>query len=275
MPDRPAGTSHCNLTGASPDRDYAADMDWSLRACSRKGHVTYAPTEPALRERLLALTPAGEAWRCLRCWDFTVGAAGATGPAADAPVVLRGKALREAFVLRLLAVERFIRFLVIGLLGYAVVRFSTAQTSLQQLFTKVLPRAKPLASVFNYNLDRSPSVARLQSLLHSRPDTLHLVAGFLFAYAAIELLEGVGLWSLKRWGEYVAVVATASFLPIEIYELSKDVTVLKVVAFLINIALVIYLVLAKHLFGARGGRAAYDAHRQSESLLEVEGAAVR
>lgn len=198
------------------------------------------------------------------------GAAQVAGPAANAPVVLRGRALREAFVLRLLAVERFVRFVVIGLLGLAVVRFSSAQTSLQQLFDRVLPQARPLARVLNYDLDRSPSVARLESILHSRPNTLHLVGAFLFGYAAIELLEGIGLWSLKRWGEYVAVVATAAFLPIEVYELTKDVTALKVVAFLINIALVTYLILAKHLFAARGGRAAYEAHRHDESLLEVE-----
>jgi hypothetical protein len=42
----------------------------------------------------------------------------------------------------------------------------------------------------------------------------------------------------------------------------------------INIAAVVYLVLTKRLFGVRGGRAAYDAERHSESLLEVEAAAL-
>lgn len=48
-------------------------MDWSLRACGRQGHVTYAPDEEALRSRLRADTALGEAWRCLRCGDFTLG----------------------------------------------------------------------------------------------------------------------------------------------------------------------------------------------------------
>src|SRR5258705_6688329 len=44
-----------------------AGVDWSLFGCARKGHVTYAPDEPELRDRLVAPTAGGTAWRCLRC----------------------------------------------------------------------------------------------------------------------------------------------------------------------------------------------------------------
>ena len=81
------------------------------------------------------------------------------------------------------------------------------------------------------------------------------------------------MWSLKRWGEYVAVVGTSLFLPLEIYELTKDVTYFKVAAFAINLALVAYLVLSKRLFGVRGGHKAFERKRHGESLLEVEAAA--
>jgi hypothetical protein len=36
----------------------------------------------------------------------------------------------------------------------------------------------------------------------------------------------------------------------------------------INIGLVLYLVLTKRLFGARGGKAAYEARLRSESVLD-------
>ena len=45
-------------------------MDWSLFACARQGHLTYAPDEPELRDRLTAPTAGGAAWRCLRCGAF-------------------------------------------------------------------------------------------------------------------------------------------------------------------------------------------------------------
>jgi uncharacterized membrane protein (DUF2068 family) len=248
-------------------------VDWSLRGCSRQGHATYAPDEPQLRTRLTAQTELGPAWRCLRCGDFVLGDPAGQGPADDAPIVLRGKALREAFVLRLLAVERWVRALILALLGVAVVKFETSQTSLQQFFEKELPRLKGAAAAFNYDLDKSPTIERIRSLLHSRHNTLHLVEAFLFAYALLQLAEGIGLWSLKRWGEYVAAVGTSLFLPLEIYELTKDVTYLKVAAFVINIALVVYLVWRKRLFGVRGGREAFERERHEDSLLEVEASA--
>ena len=187
--------------------------------------------------------------------------------------MLRGRVLREAFVLRILAAERVFRAVVIGALAYAVVRFESAQTSLQHLFEKAIPRAKPLAGLFNYDLDKSPTVHHLRNLLHSKPHTLHLVLAFLIVYGVVELAEAVGLWSLKRWGEYVALIGTSLFLPLEIYELTKAISYFKVTALVINLALVAYLLLAKRLFGVRGGHAAYAAERASESLIEVEAAA--
>jgi uncharacterized membrane protein (DUF2068 family) len=250
-------------------------MDWSLRGCARQGHATFAPDEPDLRERLRAETALGEAWRCLRCGDFVVGEPHGHGPADTAPIVLRGKALREAFILRILAVERWIRALILAALAAAVFTFESTQTSLQAWFEREIPRFKPLAQQFNYNLDKSPTIHHLRSLLHSRHGTLHLVEAFLVGYAVLQLAEGIGLWSLKRWGEYVAAVGTSVFLPLEVYELTKDITYLKVAALVINLALVAYLVIRKRLFGVRGGRAAFERERHGDSLLEVEAAAAR
>src|SRR4029077_8213147 len=92
----------------------------------------------------------------------------------------------------------------------------------------------------------------------------------LFTSAALRFAEGIGLWSLKRWGEYVAVVGTSLFLPLEIHELTKHVTYVKISAFVINLGLVVYLIVSKRLFGVRGGAKAAHAKRQEESLLEVE-----
>ena len=248
-------------------------MDWSLRGCSRQGHATYAPDEPELRSRLTAETALGEAWRCLRCGDFVPGSPAGTGAAKDAPIVLRGKALREAFVLRILAIERWTRAAVLSALAAAVFYFESSQTSLQQLFQHALPRFASAAKSFNYDLSKSPTIAEVEKLLHSRHSTLHLVEGFLIGYALLQVAEGIGLWSLKRWGEYVAVVGTSVFLPLEVYELTKHITALKIVAFAINLALVLYLIVSKRLFGVRGGGRAAHAKRQEESLLEVEASA--
>jgi hypothetical protein len=88
-------------------------VDWNLRSCSRHGHVTYAADEAPYRAKLEASTPLGEAWRCLRCGAYVLGAPHGSGPAEDAPVLLRGKALRSAFILRALALERWARGVII------------------------------------------------------------------------------------------------------------------------------------------------------------------
>jgi len=63
-----------------------------------------------------------------------------------------------------------------------------------------------------------------------------------FIYSAIFLTEGTGLAFHKRWAEYFTTITTASFLPLEVYELFRHATVAKGVALLINLAVVVYLV---------------------------------
>ncbi len=235
--------------------------------------MTWQPTEPDLAARLRAETAVGEAWRCLRCASFVAGPPQGTGPAEEAPIVLRGKALRDAFILRLLAAERFIRGVLLVALAYGVYKFNGAQDSLERVFREYLPTLKPFADKLGIDLQTAGPVKLIQKALDAQHSTLELVAVGVLAYGALELLEGVGLWLMKRWGEYVAVVGTAVFIPLEIYELVERVTWLRVVAFAFNVFAVIYILWTKRLFGFRGGRAAFEAERHSQSLLEVEQAA--
>ncbi len=64
-----------------------------------------------------------------------------------------------------------------------------------------------------------------------------------FIYSAIFLTEGAGLAFRKSWAEYLTIITTASLLPLEIYELAKHASIGKVLALVINLAVVIYLVL--------------------------------
>lgn len=245
-------------------------MDWNLRGCSRRGHATYAPTEPRYLASLCTDTPHGQAWRCLRCGNFVLGEPNGAGPAEDAPILLRGKALRSAYILRLLAIERWIRGLVIVAAGVAVLLFRSSQGTVRERINSDLSAAKPLLDQLGFSESGSGLVREIEKALNARGTTLILVASGLLLYGGLQVVEGVGLWMLKRWGEYFAVVATSLFLPLEIYELVEKLTVLRVIVFVINIAAVFYLLLSKRLFGLRGGHAAYRASMQEASLLEVE-----
>lgn len=74
------------------------------------------------------------------------------------------------------------------------------------------------------------------------PDKLKDIGFGSFVYAALFCTEGVGLWLKKRWAEWFTVIITASLVPLEIYELHKQPSAMKVVVLLINIAVVIYLI---------------------------------
>lgn len=62
-----------------------------------------------------------------------------------------------------------------------------------------------------------------------------------FFYSAMLLTEGVGLALHQRWAEYFTIIATSSFIPLELYELVRHATLMKVALLLVNLAVVAYL----------------------------------
>jgi len=63
-----------------------------------------------------------------------------------------------------------------------------------------------------------------------------------FLYGGLFLTEGTGLWLLKRWAMWFTVIITGSFLPLEIYELTRHPSAGKIGLLAVNLALVGYLI---------------------------------
>ncbi|MCU1261219.1 MAG: hypothetical protein JWO80_4104 [Bryobacterales bacterium] len=63
-----------------------------------------------------------------------------------------------------------------------------------------------------------------------------------FIYAGLLSIEGVGLLMRKHWAEYFTVISTGALIPLEIYELARKFTPVKVGVLGINIAIVVYLI---------------------------------
>ena len=103
----------------------------------------------------------------------------------------------------------------------------------------------------------------LRSLFAINITSLYLVGVAIAAYAVMEGVESVGLWLGKRWAEYLTFIATIVFVPYEVYELTEGVSAVKVLLLLLNLAVAVYLIMGKRLFGLRGGgkaeQARYDA----------------
>jgi uncharacterized membrane protein (DUF2068 family) len=64
-----------------------------------------------------------------------------------------------------------------------------------------------------------------------------------FFYSALFLTEGIGLALRKRWAEYFTIISTSLFIPLEVYELAKRLTLAKGVLLLVNAGIVAYLVM--------------------------------
>jgi len=83
----------------------------------------------------------------------------------------------------------------------------------------------------------------LAKISHTSPKQLHEVGIGCFVYAAMFATEGIGLLMRKVWAEYVTIIITGSFIPLEIYEMVEHKSILKGIVIVLNIAIVIYLVL--------------------------------
>jgi uncharacterized membrane protein (DUF2068 family) len=82
----------------------------------------------------------------------------------------------------------------------------------------------------------------LSRLLSVNPNQLKAVSAGTFTYAGLLLTEGIGLLLRKRWAEYFTIITTAGLMPLEVWEITKHVTAIKLVVLLINAAIVVYLV---------------------------------
>lgn len=71
---------------------------------------------------------------------------------------------------------------------------------------------------------------------------LEALGGLTFAYSALFLTEGTGLFFEKRWAEFLTIIATASFIPMEVYELLKNPSLVKSILLALNGGIVVFLV---------------------------------
>jgi uncharacterized membrane protein (DUF2068 family) len=82
-------------------------------------------------------------------------------------------------------------------------------------------------------------LSKLQ-LVHTKE--LKEVSALGAGYAAVFLVEGTGLLFRKRWAEWLTILVTSSLMPLEMYELIKEFTLVRLVVVLVNAAVVLFLI---------------------------------
>ena len=98
------------------------------------------------------------------------------------------------------------------------------------------------AEEIQHHFSRDFMVKALTKIVRLGPENLRLVAIGTFLYAALFIVEGVGLWMDKTWAEWLAVLSTAALIPLELYEIALQLSATKVAVLIVNIFVLIYLV---------------------------------
>jgi uncharacterized membrane protein (DUF2068 family) len=274
----PGDRAHVPAPGTERPRRFRPRLRYELISCGLRGHELIGTEAARLRpdDAILAREdPAtGLRWhRCLRCDSWLV-LPPPESPTREHPpnreeiaLPLRGRPLRDTYVLRAIAIDRALHFLVLAALAVALWAIASHRASLQHTYYEIL--------LDIHGVSGGPTSAG-NGILHDlskvfalRSQDIRLLGFVAGGYAVLEGVEAVGLWLRRRWAEYLTFIATTLLLIPEVYELTETITVFKILALVVNIAVVVYLLCAKRLFGLRGGGAAEHARLARDTGWEA------
>jgi uncharacterized membrane protein (DUF2068 family) len=260
--------------GTAKPKRLVPRLHYELLVCGARGHLLLGTDVRELRpeDGIVAREEAGLRWhRCLRCDSWlplappATAARGHIPPREEIRLPLRGKALRDKIVLRVIAVDRGLHTVILAALAVAVFLIASHEQQLREDFYRVLADIQGGVAGGPLQTSHKGLVGKLDELFSLDQGTLRLVGAGLAGLAVLEAAEAVGLWFQQRWAEYLTFVATTLLLPLEVYELTASLSWFKVTALVVNLAIVVYLLVAKRLFGLRGGGAAEHEERNRDT----------
>ena len=155
-----------------------------------------------------------------------------------APRLSSARAARPHLGMRLIAIFKFLKAAVLVAAGLAALGLlSPARATLTEAWLGRLALSQGHHLIAAW----AERAATLLSAAGSR-QLLNLAIGA-FLYASLFLVEGVGLIRARRWAEYLTVVATSSYLPLEAWALWHHPAPAPAGTMILNVAVVTYLVL--------------------------------
>ena len=299
-----------NAFGLWPVARTIALMEHPLRrpellACAWRGHVTPGADIPVIQDHhdvvARATIDGRRVVQCLRCASWIIadsptatsslepqltqqrlapprtGRRGAGSVSAEIRATdpahrpRRGAALREAIIMRFIAIDRGIHAVLYVAVGAAALVAEWNIAGLHDWANTLLTALKSAKRGDGGASSHGMVSGLLTRLGEIKATSLGWIAAFAFAYALVSAFETVGLWKERRWAEYLTALATAGFLPLEVHEIINKITIVRVGALLINLVILGYLVHSKHLFGFRGP----IVHHEPEPLTTLPDLAPR
>ena len=247
---------------------------WELISCAVHGHMFVGTDAKKVRKKdeVYARESDGlRLYRCLRCGSWNIKRP-PVHPKREYPperedidLPIRGRLLRDRYVLRLIAVDRGVHVVILTSIATLIILFATHQASLKSIYFQVLQAFQGVNGGLTYSHGLVNLLQGVQGVFDFKQIHILEVGILVIAFAALEAVEMVGLWRGRRWAEYLTFVATILFIPYEIFELSHGLSIIKVGAFAINVAIAVYLLYAKRLFGVNGGVKGEAREKQHDS----------
>ena len=107
----------------------------------------------------------------------------------------------------------------------------------------------------------------VEAAAHTSDSRLRTLAALAFAYSVVRFVEAYGLWHMRAWAEWFAILSGCIYLPIELYELLEQPTHLRGLVLFFNAVIVAYLLYVRL---SRTGRAAEEAIHRTEAEKKAE-----
>ncbi|MFI5303762.1 MAG: DUF2127 domain-containing protein [Nitrospiria bacterium] len=146
---------------------------------------------------------------------------------------------KSEYFLKFIIWERIIKGLLLILIS--VKGMSLMNRDLHQVVDALIDQ-------FNLDVHRSVIAITLKKAGMINGHRLFLISIVVFLYGMLDLVEAYGLHKRRKWAEYLTVIATALFIPFEIYEVMEKITVIRTGALFLNILIVVFLIRHKELF---------------------------
>lgn len=91
---------------------------------------------------------------------------------------------------------------------------------------------------------------------------LRTLAALAFVYSTVRFVEAYGLWKMRAWAEWFAIISGCVYLPVEAYELFEKPTLIRAGILVLNALVVAYLLYIRF---SRTGHIVEDAIHRTEA----------
>ncbi len=102
--------------------------------------------------------------------------------------------------------------------------------------------AEDLVGLLHLNSEGRLAHRLVETITKLNPSNIKIFFVIALIYATVRFVEAYGLWRLRAWAEWFAIISGTIYIPIEIYEIFQKPTFVRVGILLVNVLMVLYLI---------------------------------